>query len=77
MGLLYKIILIDPDFFTRLKRWGEQRRLGKRKLWYFIVTLKDPRMDERALLEFLRKEKLISDNVYEIIIQGVKEKCQE
>lgn len=73
MRLLYKLILADPDFLHRLKQWCAKRNIDRKRMWYFIKLLRDHKSDDIPVINFLRKNNLITNETYELLVREVSD----
>lgn len=69
--MLYCIILVDPDFLPRLRKYCSDRGLGSKAFWYLLAAIKNHKGDKAPLLNWLRKENLISDEAYRFLLKKV------
>jgi len=54
MRLLYLIILNDPQFISRLRRYHVEKRIPMHRFWLFLSILKDTTTDSEVAPQIIR-----------------------
>jgi len=78
LGLLYEILLREPEFLRRLRKYLEKRGAKRRAYFYFLNMLKHVDMNDveavKSALQWLRQNGLIEHISFEDFVKSPKQK---